>query len=86
MTVRSPGFSPVLQEVQNLPEPSLEPPPQGSTLTRAREETRAISWPARVGTSSSLIYVNDQYGHGWEDTAAVEYEESVFDTTEDEDQ
>ena len=84
--VRSPGLSPVLQDVQNPPGPSLEPPPQSSTSTRAQEETRAMSRPARVGTSSSPIYVNDEYGDGWEDIAAVEYEESILDTTEDEDQ
>lgn len=77
------GSLAVLKEVLSLPKPSLEPPPQSSTSTGARENRQRISQTARVSVEGHPICTIDKSGDDLEDTAEVSDGESIGEATED---
>ena len=77
------GSLAVLEEVSEPPEPSSEPPAQGSTRTRAREDTRPISRTARGKAKRNTIDGVDESDDNLEDTGEDSDEGSVWEQKED---
>ena len=72
------GSLTVLEEVSKPPEPSGEPPAQGSALRRAREDTRPIPRTARGTAKRNAMHGIDESGDDLKDTGEDSDEGSVW--------
>ena len=78
------GSLAVLKEVSKPPEPSREPPSQGSTWARVREDTRPIPRTVRGRAKrNSTIHRIDESGDNLEDTGEDGDEGSVWERKKD---